>query len=33
LHRPENQADHIAKNLIGELFERETNAIEPRRWK
>ena len=33
VHRLENEADDINKNVIGQLFETETNAIELLRWK
>lgn len=33
VHRLENEADDLMKNAIGDLFEKETNAIELLRWK
>lgn len=33
VHRLENEADAIIRTAIGELFEKETNAIELMRWK
>ncbi len=33
IHRLENLADDLSKNLIGSLFEKETNPIELLRWK
>ncbi len=33
IHRLENEADDIIREAIGELFEKETNAIELMRWK
>jgi predicted phosphate transport protein (TIGR00153 family) len=33
VHRLENEADDLMESAIGELFEKETNAIELLRWK
>jgi predicted phosphate transport protein (TIGR00153 family) len=33
VHRLENEADSVIRTAIGELFEKETNAIELMRWK
>jgi hypothetical protein len=33
IHRLENDADDILKHAIGDLFDKETNAIELLRWK